>query len=272
MLGDRRRYMREPCLISAHVRLGKRIYEGTVVNVCEDGAFVATGAPFEEDSTVQLRFRHPRTDATVKARAVVARRIRPGHGPAGLGLRLVDDLTSLEAEAGAVASASGTWSRPEAASQSGTWSRLDLDEQQSTSSGGIPTVEDISTSYEGEERRTPDRVRSPRLRVRLKAAGELPSTGMVTDAAEGGLSIATDRPPQVGRLVRLELDNHQGVRAPQVELTGEVVWRRAETGFDGSPRAFGVQILHFAGSADRLRYEEFIEFLKERARNIIKVR
>lgn len=272
MTGDRRRYTREACLISAHVRLGKRIYEGTITNVCEDGAFVATQAPFPEDTSIQLRFRHPRTDATVKARAVVARRIRPGQGQMGLGVRLIDDLSSLEEEAGAVASNSGTWSRPEAVSHSGTWSRVELEKASATSSGAIPTVDDISTSFDGVERRKPRRVRSPRLRVRLKAAGELPSTGIVLDAAEGGCSIATDRPPKVGRLVRLELDNHGGVREPQIELTGKVIWRREDTAVDGSPRAFGVQILHFAGSENRLRYGLFLTFLEDRERNIITVR
>ena len=272
MTGDRRRYAREACLISAHVRLGKRIYEGTILNLCENGAFVATGAPFEEDASIQLRFRHPRTDATVKARAVVARRIRPGAGQTGLGLRLVDDLSSLEEAAGAVASHSGTWSRPEAASQSGTWSRVDMELAAATSSGGIPTVQDISTSFDGIERRNPPRVISPRLRVRLRAGGELPATGVMIDAAEGGCSVATDRPPKVGKLVRVELDNHEGVRAPAIELTGKVIWRREATGLDGSPKAFGLQILHFAGSDHRIRYQGYMSWLKERARNIVKVR
>ncbi len=271
MTGDRRRYMREACLISAHVRHGKRIYEGTVLNVCEDGAFVVTGAPFDEDASVQLRFRHPRTDATVKARAVVCRRVRPGQGQTGLGLRLLDELTSLEAHAGAVPSHSGTWSRPDAASQSGTWRRVDM-EIASDTSGSFPSVEDISEPFAGPERRGPARHPAPQVRVRVQAAGELAITGAVQDAAEGGFSVATDRPPRVGKLVRVELDSHEGGRGAGVELTGRVIWIREETGLDGSPRAFGVQILHFGGSQHRLRYGEFLVFIKRREPRLKTVR
>lgn len=271
MTSDRRRYPREPCLISAHVRLGKRIHEGTILNICEDGALVLTGAPFEEDSSVQLRFRHPRTDATVKARAVVSRRVRPGGGRPALGLKLIDELCSLEEGAGAVNSHSGTWSRPEAASQSGTWSRLDM-EIAETASDSMPTVEDISTSFDGIERRKPDRHPSPRIRVRLQTAGDPPGTGVVLNAADGGFSVATDRPPRIGKLVRVEVDSFEGLRAPPFEVTGKVIWRRSEPGLDGEPRAFGVQILHFSGAEHRLRYHKFLEHLELREAARIKVR
>jgi len=271
MTGDQRRYARESCLISAHVRLGKRIYEGTILNVCEDGAFVVTGAPFEEDSSVQLRFRHPRTDETVKARAVVCRRIRPGEGRPGLGLKLIDDLSSLEESGGAVSSRSGTWSRPEAVSHSGVWSRADL-ERKVTASGAIPTVEDISSSFDTDERPRAPRLSSLWVRVRLQTAGDAPGTGVVLDAAEGGFSVATDRPPRVGKLVRIEVDSHLGVRSPPMEVTGKVTWRRDEPGLDGTPRAFGVQILHFSGSEHRVRYEQYLAFLEQREASIIKVR
>ncbi len=271
MTGDRRRYPREPCLISAHVRHGKRIYEGTILNVCEDGAFVVTGAPFEEDSAVQVRFRHPRTDRTVKARAVVCRRIRPGEGRPGLGLELIDDLSSLEEEGGAISSKSGTWSRPEALSHSGVWNRAAL-ERKATASGAIPTVEDISSSVDTQQRPRAPRLPSLRVRVRLQTAGAAPGTGVVLDAAEGGFSIATDRPPRVGKLVRIEVDSHLGVRSPPLEVTGKVTWRRDEPSLDGSPRAFGIQILHFSGSEHRQRYDQYLAFLRQRDASIIKVR
>jgi hypothetical protein len=271
MTGDRRRYSREACLISAHVRLGKRIYEGTILNVCEDGAFVVTGAPFDEDSAIQLRFRHPRTDGTVKARAVVCRRVRPGSGQPGLGLKLIDDLSSLEESGGAVSSKSGTWSRPEAVSHSGVWSRADL-EREVTAPGATPTGDDISSSVQDGGRARAPRLPSLRVRVRLQTAGAPPGTGVVLDAAEGGFSIATDRPPRVGKLVRIDMDSHLGVRSPSLEVTGKVTWRRDEPGLDGSPRAFGIQILHFSGSQHRVRYEQYLAFLRQREANIIKVR
>ena len=80
---------------------------------------------------------------------------------------------------------------------------------------------------------------------------------LVLEAGEGGISLASDRPPRVGRLVRVDLDSHLGHRSPGVTLTGRVSWRREE----GSP-AFGLQILHFGGAEHRARYNEFLDWAR----------
>ena len=248
---DQRRFPRESCLISAHLRLGKRLYEGTLLNVCEDGAFIATPAPLDEDTALELRFRHPRTDETVKARAVVARRIRPGQGRVGIGVKLIDDLSSLESAAGAQASSTGTWSRPELVSDSGSWGQTQRKKE--VISGTVPAVGEP----ESDRRLAGARVAGQRLQARHQAPGELPGSCTVLDLGEGGSTLASDRLPKVGRLVRIDLDSHLGGRAPGVSLTGRVTWRREE----GSP-SFGLQILHFGGSEHRIRFAELLAWAR----------
>ena len=97
--GDRRRFAREPCLVTVHLRIGTQIFEGTLVNISEDGAFMAIRRTVQDGTEVQVRFHHPWTDQAVTARAMVMRNVaQPGLGgpDAGIGLALLDTLTDLE--------------------------------------------------------------------------------------------------------------------------------------------------------------------------------
>lgn len=259
MSGERRRHPRESTLISCHVRAGKQIYEGTVMNLCEDGAFVATPAPLADETAIQLRFRHPRSHETVKARAVVAWRVRPGEGSLGIGVRLVDSLTALEPHSGAVASASGTWARPDLTGVSGIWSTVPHPRDHHTPnihSGEFAPVGDGDLS----ERRglsTPDtgRAQAGRRRVSITQPGDHPVMALLQNVSEAGFSAACERPPPEGKLFRLEIPDE----GEAITLTGRVVWR---TNTSGGLRSFGAEIVQYGGSASRARYEALVNRLR----------
>ncbi len=99
MDGERRSCARDACLISAHVRDGSRLYDGTLLDISEHGTYLAARAPLEPGTEVQLRFRHPRTESIASVPAVVMRRVRPGESGGcepGVGLAFLHSLTRLE--------------------------------------------------------------------------------------------------------------------------------------------------------------------------------
>jgi len=250
---ERRKYPREGCLISGHVRSGKRIYECTLVDICEDGCFAVTQAPFDPETLIQVRFRHPRSDELVKARAVVARRIRPGEGRVGVGLRLVDTLSSLEPAAGAAPSTSGTWSRPELVTRSGTWRTFDLENKVTDLTGEHETISD-------EERRgaandDTGRADAGRMRVQLQIGGGGRAMALLMNMSEGGFCAASEHPPPEGKLMRLELR----YRNQPVTVTAKVVWRSDRA---GGLRTFGARILQFGDTRSKESWAGLLRSLR----------
>ncbi len=250
---ERRKYPREGCLISGHVRAGARIYECTLVDICEDGCFAVTPAPFDSESMIQVRFRHPRSNELVKARAVVARRIRPGEGRMGLGLRLVDTLGSLEPASGAQSSSSGTWSRPELATRSGTWSRYDLGQGVASLTG----EHEIASDIERRGKRTDDTSRTDagRVRVQLQIGGGGRAMALLINMSEGGFCAASEHPPPEGKLMRLETR----YRNQLIAVTSKVVWR-SDTA--AGLRTFGARILQFGDSGSKESWAHMLASLR----------
>ncbi len=236
-MDDRRRHPRRQSLISAHVRYGTRIYEGTIVDISKDGCFVATPAPVERENAIQLRFKHPQTKEMVKIRAVVARRVRPGSGRLGLGLKLIDTQGRLEhANRNLQASTSSTRSRPGFVSRAGTPGAY----------GGShprrPTGEVEPVHSEVGDRRdaATDRVDAGRRRIRIQQAGGVATMGFLLNMSERGFSAASERAPPVGKLFRLELD-HEDNR--NTTMAAKCTWR-AEA--PGGLRSFGGTLLQFS--------------------------
>jgi len=254
---ERRQYPRMTCLISAHVRKGTKIYEGTVTNLCEDGCFVISSAPFDEDAPIQLRFRHPRTDTVVKSRAVVQRRVKPGEGRMGLGLTLVDTLSALEPSAGATVSSSGTWSRPELATRSGTWATFDAggSTDRITSTGPSDTTHQKIVDRRGMSTEDTARTDAGRRRVKIELSGGAPVMGLLDNISEGGFSASAEPCPPLGKLFRMSF-SYDG---RNVELAAKVTWRADA---QGGLRGFGAIILKFAGKQDHLAWNDLLEDLR----------
>ncbi|MCO4772275.1 MAG: PilZ domain-containing protein [Deltaproteobacteria bacterium] len=252
---ERRRYPREGCLITAHVRSGKRIYEGTIVNICEDGCFVQTTAPLDDDATLQLRFRHPRTDATVKARAVVARRVKPGQGSMGLGLKLIDTLGMLEpGSRGVEESPSGTWSRQELLSRSGTWAAYDAGDRHDTG-GRTGTLHQAIGDRRGVHTEDTGRTDAGRRRVRIQVAGGSPSMALLFNMSERGFSAGSERAPIVGKLLRLDLE-WEGRTA---SCTAKTIWR---SDVPGGLRTFGATVVQFSGHGSVVTWQDLLASLR----------
>jgi hypothetical protein len=246
---DRREHAREACLIGARLRSGTRIYEGTIVNLSESGLFVATSAPLEPDVPVHVRLRHPWNGESVLGRGVVARRIRLGEaGTVGVGIRLIDTLGALARGAGLEPGTSGVWKRPAQASQSGGWSIA--------SEGAMPIGPD------GEDRRrTGSRAPSGVLRVRFAVPGSTRLDGVLLDASRSGLAIRCDKPPDGGRLVRIELLLPIQGPTGRVKLTGRITWTRKVADMRG-PTGFGAEVLHFGNAGDGERFVMLLDSLR----------
>jgi hypothetical protein len=244
--GDRRKFARETCLLSAWLRDGSRLQEGTILNIAEDGAYLATRAFAEVGQTLQLRFRHPWSEDQVTARVQVVRRVAHGSsgGPQqGLALQLLDTLSHLEESP---SSASG----PNPALQSSPDLRRDAAEAFSFAAAR-------SSRPPGPKR--PPRILTPGLRVSYAAGGKQEGSGTLVNANRGGLAIACPLPPGAGRLVRLELEAEAG--APPLRLAAKIVWASAEPD-GGRPAGFGVSILHFLSHGHEKRFEAFLQRLQ----------
>lgn len=251
MSGDRRRFAREQCLISAHLRVGTKIHEGTLVNVGEDGAFCATHAAVEPGAAVQVRFRHPWNDEPVTAAAVVMRRSRPGDGlgpQAGVALALLDSLSDLE---DTTANVSLSDSLPPEAMRNLRDLRKRALSANVERSGGHPTViSGPSPTVSGPHPR-PNAVTCT-----FEATGHAASPGTLRDITPTGFMVATLLPPVAGRLVRVEIDPvAEGVHPARI--AGEVLWTSADPD-DPRGQGFGLQILHFLSSADERRYLDLL--------------
>ncbi len=249
---ERRRFPREGCLISGHVRSGKRIYEGTITDLCEDGCFVATPAVFDEDAAIQLRFRHPRTEQVVKARAVVARRVGPGAGRLGRGLRRVATQAKRAPHPRAIPSTSGTWSRPELLSRSGTWQAYDAGH---TDQIGALTGEEIG-DRRGVGTPDTDRTDGQKRRLSVHIAGSPPCMGLLVNASEAGFCAAAERCPPVGNLLSIQLTH----RGRPIEVTAKAIWRSDAA---GGLRSFGAKILKFSGARDREGWRALLQSLRD---------
>lgn len=256
-MDERRRYPREGCLITAHVRMGKRIFEGTIIDICEDGCFVASTAPFDEDSPLQIRFRHPRTNQIVKARTVVARRVNPKDGRIGLGLKLIDTLEMLGQSTGLTASSSGAWSRPELATQSGTWSTYAQDRRaQAEKKGRGELWSPEAGDRRGLHTEDTDRTEAGRIRTRLQVAGTHPTMALLLDVSESGFCTTTTPCPPIGKLLKIEFTHQEAA----ISVTAKAIWRSN----DGGPRRFGATILKFGGHDDREGWHAMLATLRHR--------
>lgn len=258
--GDRRRFTREPCLITVHLRIGTRIYEGTLVDISENGAFMATRRPLEAGAQVQVRFRHPRTEQTVTARALVVRSAGSGEAQgreAGLGLHLLDTLTDMEVAV---------------ATSSGSFPRLPPDQvEHLRRAAGIATAarpEGVSTPKQQQERKPAEvtearstRHESPPLQVGFQASDRPNGKGTLGNVSSGGLQVICQDPPEVGRLVRLEIV--EGLGRGSLRIAGRVVWSSPVATAD-RPQGFGVRILHFLSAADERRFAGFLIDVKDR--------
>jgi hypothetical protein len=269
--GDRRRFAREPCLLTVHLRVGKQIYEGTLVNISENGGFLATRRPVEPGTQVQVRFRHPWTDRSVTARAMVMRQIRPGErgGPeAGLGLALLDSLSALEDDVGATTTGSFprlsdeeiAKLRSQAEVMSGAHQTIEPPPRPSPrpNSGPAPSP---ASSPDGKPMRQA-RHASPPHKVFFHAAGRRDSIGTLTNISAGGMQVKCSDPPDVGRLVRLEIVEGDG-RA-NLRVAGKITWSNTLPDAD-RPIGFGVRILHFISATDERRFASFLIEVKQRA-------
>ncbi len=267
--GDRRRFMREPCLISAYLRVGSRIHEGTLVNISNNGGYFASKRPVEPGSRVQLRFRHPWTEETVTARGIVMRSIGAGsrEGPQpGLGIALLDSLSDLEDEPDPT---SGTFSVPvaqeverlTAQARARTAARLKAASRPG-SKVGIPAVSGTGSHPKVKAHQMRQaRYKTDRLTVNFYGAGRRDSVGLLSDISVGGLHVLTRDPPEMNRLVRLEiLDEGR----PSLKIAGKVTWSEPE---DTPERkaGFGIRILHFLSADDEKRWDGFLEAMRARS-------
>ena len=275
--GDRRRFAREACLLTVHLRVGTHIYEGTLVNISENGAYMATQRTVAEGTEVQVRFRHPWTDRAVTGRAMVMRNVAPGSAGAsgpGIGLALLDTLSDLEDEE-TISSGSFPQIPPEqvellrarareAAPLPG--SRPPLGGPRSAPQAPPPPDDGQATGHSasgGGRPPRPARVLSPDLEVLFHASGRRNSMGTLTNISAGGLQVACAMPPDPGRLVRLEIVEGSG--QPNLRIAGRVTWSNPDVDSE-QPRGFGVRILHFLSAADERRFASFLIELKERTK------
>lgn len=270
--GDRRRFAREPCLISAFVRQGAKIYEGTLVNICNNGGYLATRRTIEAGTKVQLRFRHPWTDETVTARAVVMRRVTRGssEGPeAGLGMALLDSLSDLEEEPDMT---SGTFPRPEpeqaerlqAQAQASAKARAEqlraAERLRRASQPGARAPAAAQSGPRAHQMR-PARLDTPPLKVFFYSSGRRDSFGTLIDISQQGLQIRCSDPPEKDRLVRLELVESAG--RSNLRIAGKVTWSNTIPS-DGKGIGFGVRVLHFLSAADEQRWHQLMKELQIR--------
>lgn len=265
--GDRRRFAREPCLLTVHLRLGTHIYEATLVNISENGAFLAIRRSVQEGTEVQVRFRHPWTDKAVTARAMVMRNVSaPGLGgpDAGLGLALMDTLSDLD---GDVATSSGSF--PQIPKDQVELLRAKAQQTASLRSARftpdrpLPVAKARPVAPDNGKPHRPERHHAPALQIVFHASGRRNSLGTLGDISAGGLQVLCDAPPEPGRLVRLEIV--EGPTQPNLRIAGRVTWSHEEPEGD-RPRGFGVRILHFLSAADERRFASFLIELKEQAR------
>jgi len=265
--GDRRRFAREPCLVTVHLRIGTQIFEGTLVNISEDGAFMAIRRTVQDGTEVQVRFRHPWTDQAVTARAMVMRNVaQPGLGgpDAGIGLALLDTLTDLE-ENQATTSGSFPQLQKEQVEmlRAKARERAALQSSRFTPDRPIPIPRQAPAPADSSKPARPARHATPALQVLFHASGRRNSYGTLGDISAGGLQVLCDAPPEQGRLVRLEIVEGSG--QPNLRIAGRVTWANEDA--EGErPRGFGVRILHFLSAADERRFASFLIELKERAR------
>ncbi len=263
MSGDRRKFVREGCLISAHLRVGTRIYEGTLVNISEQGAFFATRLPVETGSAVQIRFRHPWTDEAVTAAGVVMRRSQGGDGLGpqnGVALALLDSLSDLE-DTDANVSLSDSLVPGSMSTLRKLRSRARTDEARR--SGSHPTIEVESGPHpipSGLSPRPP--IRTGARTCTFEGTGRSPTAGDLQSLSSGGFAVLTADPPDRGRLVRVEIDPPDSNTFP-TRIAGKVTWSSA-TDTDARAEGFGIHILHFLSSADERRYQDIL--LSERLR------
>lgn len=261
MSGDRRQFAREGCLISAHLRVGTRIYEGTLVNISENGAFCATHSSVEAGAAVQIRFRHPWNDEAVTAAGVVMRRSQTGDGlgpQSGVALALLDSLSDLE-DSNANVSLSDSLVPGAMSAMRALRSRAVTDE--AGRSGGHPTI--TSGEYDTASGRHPQLARAVgAVTCTFEATGRATTTGEVKGLTSSGFTVLTTDPPDAGRLVRIEIDPAVADTHP-TRMAGKVLWSSAT---DANPRAvgFGVQILHFLSSADERRFGELLAAVEAR--------
>ncbi len=250
---DRRRFAREQCLISGHVRAGSQIYDGTLVNIGEEGAYVATRAPVAAGDAVQLRFRHPWSDETVTARAVVMRRVHPGEtsGPrVGVALALLDSLSDLEEEP-ALVSSSGSFP-PDA------FPELKALRERARNAARAQSIRRLSSPGSAVPR--PRAAASPGLNAVFTGTGRPPTRGGLRNLSATGFAISTDDPPSKDRLVRIEINDPDPTLQP-LRIAGKVTWSSASGAVDGGD-GFGIRILHFLSSHDEERYRDLVHALK----------
>ncbi len=250
---DRRRFAREQCLSSGHVRAGSQIYEGTLVNISEEGAYVATRAPVAAGDAVQLRFRHPWNDETVTARAVVMRRVHPGEttGPrVGVALAMLDSLSDLK-ESPSLVSSSGSFP-PDA------FPELKALRDRARAAARAQVAEQLS----GPHRAVPGPQAAPGrgLSAVFTGTGRPPTRGALRSLGATGFAISTDDPPNKDRLVRIEINDPDPTLQP-MRIAGKVTWSSASEGGDGG-RGFGIRILHFLSSHDEERYRDLVQWVK----------
>jgi hypothetical protein len=264
--GDRRRFAREACLLTVHLRVGTQIYEGTLVNISENGAYLAIRRSVAEGTEVQVRFRHPWTDAAVTGRAMVMRNVTPGtagaSGP-GIGLALLDTLSDLE---GADVISSGSFpqipkDQVEALRAKARDTAALREIRRPVSQPSPKPVAQVAPEPRSIDR--PTRHAAPGLDVLFHASGRRNAMGTLSNISAGGLQVACDAPPEPGRLVRLEIVEGSG--HPNLRLAGRVTWANEDPEGEQA-RGFGVRILHFLSAADERRFASFLIELKEQGR------
>lgn len=256
MSGDRREFAREGWLISAHLRVGTRIHEGTLINISEKGAFCATRSLVEAGAAVQVRFRHPWTDDAVTAAGVIMRRSTGGDGlgpQAGVAIALLESLSGLEdSDANVSLSDSlvpGTISTLRQLRERAVTDEAGRSGDHATVTSGPHDI--ISGSHP-----LPAANEDGRITCTFEATGRPTTVAELRDVDAAGFTVLTPDPPDTGRLVRIEVDPPSSATHP-TRMAGKVSWSSSS---DASPQAegFGVQILHFLSSADERRFHELL--------------
>ena len=80
---DRRAQPRHPCQVEVSIRSEQISYPGTILDLSEGGAFIATTVLAEVGLSLGLRFRHPIDSQLVAVDAVVRRVVGPESAPQG---------------------------------------------------------------------------------------------------------------------------------------------------------------------------------------------
>lgn len=242
-------------MLSAHLRVGTKIYEGTLLNISENGAFCATRAPVDPGSAVQVRFRHPWTDEAVTAAGVVMRRSRGGDGlgpQAGVALGLLDSLSDLEdGEANVSLSDSLV---PGSMNTLKTLRKRAIESEAERSGSHAVVSSDRVATISGEH----SRPHSPpgSMTCIFEGTGYPPTAGDLRNVSSNGFAVLTSVPPAKGRLVRIEIAPPTSADRP-TRIAGKVTWSSA-TDADAKAEGFGIHILHFLSSADEKRYRALV--------------